>query len=879
MVSEAANAPNTDKKYRFKELKVYASTEWLADNKKKYRQVFDAQETAYIYAELSFYNKFFDVDFWEVNVGLKCYSINKGRKKEICHLTFKRKVSKYDPVVYIREGWGNKNAGTFWKKGSYYWEAWIDGERESTKFFYIEQASGIVTPKVNPYFKLQSLKLYEGPYDDVPEDDRVYYKIFSSEESRYIYAEMDLVNVNREHPWQCELFIKFYNGARELKGQVVRLQNIRDEDEQVQITAGWGSNIKGSWRAGFYTAEVIFMEHVVGIVPFEVGEEFIEGASPVSNSSGMLLFQSGDAGLLQHSFDELMIRMDQLIGLSHVKDQIRQHMLYIQFLNLRRSKGIEEKEQASFHSVFAGNPGTGKTTIAKMMGALYHKMGVISKGHVVEVDRVDLVGEYIGQTAPKVKEAIEKARGGVLFIDEAYALARTNDDTKDFGREVIEILVKEMGNGPGDLIVIVAGYPKEMKHFLESNPGLKSRFKLFYDFEDYLPQELIRIADFAAQERGVLLSAEARVEMEKIILEAYRKRDKKFGNARFVHDLVEKAKQNLAMRIMYNEEVDQFSAEELSTITAPDMLKLQSKGRLGLPDIPIDDALLKEGLGELEGLIGMDNIKKEILELIRLIRYYKESGKDVLNAFSFHTLLVGNPGTGKTTIARLLTKLYKALGILERGQIVETDRHGLVAGFVGQTALKTAEKIDEAEGGVLFIDEAYALVSYGASGSSDYGNEAIQTLLKRMEDDRGRFFVFAAGYPDNMESFVKSNPGLASRFDKTFRFEDYSAEELFQIGLKLFIDQGYHLSPKAQDHLKNYLQFVHRYRDKYFGNARLVRSVVQEVLKQHHLRLSQLPVSERKSGSGPQVTFEDVRFLELNINNEVFNRNRIGFKK
>lgn len=879
MASEAVNVASAEKKYRFKELKVYASTEWLADNKKKYRQVFDAQETAYIYAELSFYNKWFDVDFWEVNVGLKCYSINKGRKKEICHLTFKRKVSKYDPVVYIREGWGNKNAGTFWKKGSYYWEAWIEGERESTKFFYIEQAAGIVTPKLNPYFKLQSLKLYEGPYDDVPEDDRVYYKTFSSEESRYIYAEMDLENVNRDHPWQCELFIKFYNGARELKGQVIRLQNIREEDEHVQITAGWGSNIKGSWRAGFYTAEVIFMEHVVGIVPFEVGEEFIEGTSPVSNSSGLLLFQSGESGLLQHSFDELMTRMDQLIGLRHVKDQIRQHMLYIQFLNLRRNKGIEEKEQASFHSVFAGNPGTGKTTIAKMMGALYHKMGVISKGHVVEVDRVDLVGEYIGQTAPKVKEAIEKARGGVLFIDEAYALARTNDDTKDFGREVIEILVKEMGNGPGDLIVIVAGYPKEMKHFLESNPGLKSRFKLFYDFEDYLPQELIQIADFAAQERGVILSEGARVEMEKIILEAYRKRDKKFGNARFVHDIVEKAKQNLAMRIMHKDQVELLGAEELSTISTEDMLKLKSKGQVGLPDIPIDDALLKEGLEELEGLIGMENIKKEILELTRLIRYYKESGKDVLNAFSFHTLLVGNPGTGKTTIARLLTKLYKALGILERGQIVETDRHGLVAGFVGQTALKTAEKIDEAEGGVLFIDEAYALVSYGASGSADYGNEAIQTLLKRMEDDRGRFFVFAAGYPDNMESFIKSNPGLASRFDKTFRFEDYSADELYEIGLKLFADQGYHLSPKAQDHLKNYLQFVHRYRDKYFGNARLVRSVVQEILKQHHLRQSQLPSTERRSGSTPQITFEDVRFLELNVNNDVFNRNRIGFKK
>lgn len=141
-----------------------------------------------------------------------------------------------------------------------------------------------------------------------------------------------------------------------------------------------------------------------------------------------------------------------------------------------------------------------------MMGLLYKKMGLLTKGHVHEVDRVDLVGEYIGQTAPKVREAIEKARGGVLFIDEAYALARANDDSKDFGREVIELLVKEMSDGPGDLAVIVAGYPKEMQYFLKSNPGLRSRFKIFLDFPDYLPQELSAIADYAAREKEVAFS-------------------------------------------------------------------------------------------------------------------------------------------------------------------------------------------------------------------------------------------------------------------------------------------------------------------------------------------------------------------------------------
>jgi hypothetical protein len=164
--------------FKFRELKVYASTEWLADNKKKYRQVFDRFEITYVYAELSFFNKLFDKEDWEIDVELKCFSLKKGRK-ELCSLPFKRKVSKYDPMVYIREGWGNKKEGVFWKKGTYYWEAWVEGEKVATKYFYVEDAGTDNLEGGNGYLSVHSLKLYEGPYDDVSEDDRVtsYYSI------------------------------------------------------------------------------------------------------------------------------------------------------------------------------------------------------------------------------------------------------------------------------------------------------------------------------------------------------------------------------------------------------------------------------------------------------------------------------------------------------------------------------------------------------------------------------------------------------------------------------------------------------------------------------------------------------------------------------
>ncbi len=868
----ASKETHTDfKKYKFQELKTYSSTEWLADNMKKYRQVFDRHETSYIYAELSFVNKMYDRDVWDVDVTLKCFQLH-PIKRSICVLDFKRRVSKFDSIVYIREGWGNKNEGVFWKRGTYYWEAWIDGEKVGTKYFNVEDAGVVQDGADNPYLKLQSVKLYEGHYDDQKEEDRMYYTAFSVEETRYIYAEILFKNNHIETDWQCELFIKFYNEARELKGQVIRLHKVNKNDETIRIDAGWGSNIKGSWRPGRYTIELAFMDHHVATIPFTVGEEYEEGLSKVLMADGSPVALGDIENKENLSFEDLMSKMDRLIGLQEIKKQVRDHAQYIQFVKLRKERGFDEEEPLHVHSVFIGNPGTGKTTVAKMMGLIYRKMGLLSKGHVHEVDRVDLVGEYIGQTAPKVKEAIEKARGGVLFIDEAYALARANDDSKDFGREVIEMLVKEMSNGDGDLVVIVAGYPKEMKYFLDSNPGLKSRFKLYYQFSDYLPSELQQIAKYACQENEVKLSPSASDKVDYIITEAYRNRDRSFGNARFVFDLIEKAKINLGIRIM-EKNTDQLDNEDLELITLQDVEAIQWSLSKPKPNIPIDEELLQRSLNELDRLVGMTMVKKEIKELVQLVRYYKQQGKNVLHTFFMHTVFVGNPGTGKTTIARILTKIYKALGILERGHMIETDRQGLVAGYIGQTAIKTSEKIDDALGGVLFIDEAYALTS-GMVGHSDYGSEVIQTLLKRMEDQRGEFFVFVAGYPENMDKFLKANPGFSSRFDQVLKFDDYKPDELLEIAHQMAKDAHVNLSSKASKYLLELFYKMHDQRDKYFGNARTVRTIIDQSIRNMHLRQSELEGPTKLTNI---ISHKDIAEIDAVQARDIFVKKRIGY--
>lgn len=872
--------------FKFKELKIYNSTEYLWENVKKYRQVFDRHETAYIYTELSLYNKNFDVEDWSLSVDLKCFSSEGSTKTKVCNLTIDKKVSKFDNVVYLREGWGNQRKGTFWKQGTYFWEAYVDGKKIGSKYFYIiEHGEGpeeddlnvdwLEKDSVEKYLELKSVRLYEGPYDDVVEDDRVYLKQFAVKEARYIYVELTFDNLQRNNDWHLELFARFHNRSRELKGQIIRLQQVKKELDEVKITAGWGAANPNLWREDSYTADIVFLDRLVASIPFVVTDSAVEGYPPVflpGENSDMVLAPQQEA---KESFDDVMLRLNALTGLQQVKQQIREHAVYIRFLQLRQKRGFEMDKGIDVHAVFSGNPGTGKTTVARMMGQLYRKMGLLSSGHTVVADRVDLVGEYIGQTAPKTREVIERARGGVLFIDEAYSLARSNDDGKDFGREVIEILVKEMSNGSGDLAVIAAGYPTEMKRFLDSNTGLKSRFKHHYEFRDFLPQELSTIADYAARQLGVELTVRAKGRIDEVITKAFRERDKTFGNARYVHDLVEKAKVQMALRLMQKQApAEDITMEELKTIRLEDVEKIDALRKAERPAIPVNEELLTESLAELDALVGMGNVKMQLRELVSLVKYYRKIGRDVLNGFHLHTVLIGNPGTGKTTVARILAKLYNALGILERGHIVETDRQGMVAGYVGQTAEKTAKKIDEAVGGVLFIDEAYSL-SAKTSQRGDFGDEAIQTLLKRMEDKRGQFFVCVAGYPDNMDVFLKANPGLSSRFDKILRFEDYDPAQLMEIAVRMFAERDAKLNPAAYKHLAAYLAFLHKYRDAFFGNARSVRQLVVDVMKRHDLRLAEAP----EVGRSPKAKLlkADVEHLKLDTKELSIQRKRIGF--
>lgn len=270
----------------------------------------------------------------------------------------------------------------------------------------------------------------------------------------------------------------------------------------------------------------------------------------------------------------------------------------------------------------------------------------------------------------------------------------------------------------------------------------------------------------------------------------------------------------------------------------------------------VNEPLEGDPYKELDELIGLGAVKEEVRSLANFVKLQKQRQDKGLKTpkLSYHLVFTGSPGTGKTTVARIVARIYKDLGILKKGHTVETDRSGLVANYVGQTATKTNAVVDSALNGVLFIDEAYALVPENAS--QDYGQEAISTLLKRMEDDRDKLVVIIAGYTNEMKRFIDSNPGLQSRFNRYINFPDYTAEELVDI-FKMYVKKNeYTIGWEAMEMLNEKLNYAVEHKDRNFGNARYVRNVFEKAIQAQANRLSgKTGLSERQL---TEITIDDL---------------------
>jgi SpoVK/Ycf46/Vps4 family AAA+-type ATPase len=539
------------------------------------------------------------------------------------------------------------------------------------------------------------------------------------------------------------------------------------------------------------------------------------------------------------TIEEAIGELTAMIGLAAVKEQVRSVTASVEAARRRAIAGHSASKPMQ-HFVFLGPPGTGKTAVARVIGKIFYAFGLLDSPEVVEAQRANLVGEYLGATAIKTNELIDSALGRVLFIDEAYSLVNDSDGQGDrFGSEAVQALVKRAEDDRERLIIILAGYERQMESFLASNPGINSRFGIRIKFPGYSPAELEQLAEKAVQDNRELLDPGARPVLRDIFGEIGRRRlADELGNGRFVRTLLARAGQQRDVRVMAG--AAEPTPAELVTIRGEDVerayAELTTRYR-GYTDTPT----VEGALAELDALVGLELLKRQVHEIVAQLQVARLRERQGLASQppARHFVFAGPPGTGKTTVARILGRVFAALGLLVRPEVIEAHRADLVGEHLGATAIKTSKLIDSALGGVLFIDEAYALHNEAYSGGDAFGSEAVATLLKRAEDDRDRLVVVLAGYTEDMDRLLRSNPGLASRFSTRIAFPSYSAPELSAIARSIAAQLGDRFDAGALPVLDSiFARVVEQGRIDALGNGRFARSLFERACATRDVRVS-----------------------------------------
>lgn len=473
-------------------------------------------------------------------------------------------------------------------------------------------------------------------------------------------------------------------------------------------------------------------------------------------------------------------------------------------------------------------------------------MKLLSAPDIVECERKDIVGKYQNSAGENMGKYCDLAMGKLLFIDEAYSFAPVNDaGTKDAeATKAVEVLMKRMEDDAGKFAVVLAGYPAPMDNFIRVNEGIARRITHRIHIDDYSAVELVKIFTQMAKRQGYHLAADTESVIFRKVNEMLATKDKNWGNGGEMAKLLEAVKGRLSLRIRELPK-EQRTAEVYQTIQPEDIPFEQRKV------LSADEAL-----AELDKLVGLDNIKQQMRQMVESFRADEARAKltgEIVHREAPHYIFMGNPGTGKTTVARLMADILTSLGVLSRGHLVEVTEKDLVAGYTGQTAIKTSNVIDSAMGGVLFIDEAYSLNKGDGGG---FGIEAINTLLQRLTADAGKFVCVLAGYTKEMTAFLQTNSGLERRF-RTIQFDDYGPEALEKIFRNLLQKNGMRMDEGAEKGISAFFRTVYDQRNpQSFGNAGAVVNIFKQAKERQGARLA--PMMEKG-----QCSPDDLRTLTL----------------
>ena len=534
------------------------------------------------------------------------------------------------------------------------------------------------------------------------------------------------------------------------------------------------------------------------------------------------MVQPDDIPSVGEQKDDAMAELDELIGLGKIKTKVKDFLYSVKLARRRMEVGLPT-DMPRLHMAFLGNPDTGKTTVAQIIGKVFASWGILSGGRVIRTEKSQMVGQFIGETEFKMNNLLARARGNILFIDEAYQLEEGGE--RDHGRIVMNSLLTELGKDNLDMVVILAGYTAPMKRLLECNEGIESRFPNVFNFEDYTPDELLMIGKLMIKKQGFTLTEGAAMNMRQIIQEESDNPSPRFGNGRFVSNLLQN--EILATLGARTSKIENPAKEDLSTILPEDVVVGKAQ-----KDVVFDEVAIDAALAKLDGLAGLDEVKIAIHNFVKSARYLHSIGEPYVGKGLLCWRFVGNSGTGKSTVAGIMAQILRGMRLISSSHITEIKGERIFGVSENNCDAVLKDAVKRACNGLIFIDVDDTKFTTDRVKYARY-SELIRLKVKELTIEAGGECALILAELDAPNALVSEQLYDAGvyEFDHTLVFRDFTPEELFGILTYCLLKYKVSFTEDAQKHLLGYLRTMSTH---FRTNARtmklLSRAIYQKVI-------------------------------------------------
>lgn len=780
---------------------------------RNYRTVYAIGELETLWVDTEVINKTFGESSWEATMTVRLFQLQGQSAHCIAEKQSGVKLEKEDSLIVFTDILGKEDLPDGkWEPGAFRILAEVDGVTGQSEDIYIIQGTG----QPEEYFRLLHAGL-DRNCDETEEEARQRphsFQMFNRDglkNVRFFLMAQNLVG----QEWVYEFVIRVINKDGSIKAlQPAKAAHfIKDQGGNSILCFGIDlGEEEGFVNPGEYTVIVTFFDQVIlnlgfGIgnkdVPYDFEQEVLAGGcQQIGRRPASLSYSAKDK-------DGIMDRLYRLVGLRKVKEEITQIMDYAEFVRLRRENGFADVLPA-MHLVFTGQPGIGKNTVARMIGELYCKMGLLSTGEVHHYKRDELVRNGVAAEEQLVRQAIQKSRGGVMFIDEAGDLFHP-EDQNDRGIAALGILLGILTRENPEILVILADEEEEMKRMLEALPDLGKVFPRQVYFEAYTPEELLEITRRKLEELQYRFSPAAEEKFFKQLKTACVANEM---DDSYIDERIEAATMRMSRRLMANRH-GKYKKEDLMLVTEEDIVTL-------VEEKP------EKSLEKLNAMVGLGQLKQSIAQHLNYVYFIRERQKqgfaDMMPPLNM--IFCGNPGTGKMTVAKMMGEIYHSVGILDHPNVVMQDGHN----FITESGMPPREAADAlmnmAAGGMLYIDHADVLPQ------SEFGLALFEGLLENLSvEECGDTIVVLGGYPDRVEKMLEMNPALKNYFPYLFRFNDYTPEELIQIAENRLKEKNFVFHPKAREMVRELISKIYLNRSKTFGNVLLVEKIVEKAIR------------------------------------------------